>query len=85
MNELDLYKFVTLNELQFSCRKIDGKREVYLEMPFYLLEDFAKLYWVNDECEEPINVQLSDEQISIDMHKLCEQDVLKRVFGEEMK
>ncbi len=67
MTDLELYKFVTKNKLEWHYA--DG--EVILFLPFYLLAEFATAtlsFWEDD----PRRVVMRPDSIALDMGEVCD-------------
>lgn len=68
MTELDLYKFITENELEIDWR---GK-ELVVWIPFYYLKDFTDMVGYSYFSEGGIDVNLQSDYIALDIADLCE-------------
>jgi len=72
MSELDLYKFINKNKVEWHWSN-DGT-EVYAFISTYLIDDFYKLF--NRNCglfeEEGLECYLKDGYFAIKMLEICE-------------
>lgn len=87
MTELDLYKFLNENKLEYNVlevaesskcfsgythNKFDEKLEIWMFVPFYLLEDFNKILGFRITDEEGLNVVFKDGYICFNMVEICD-------------
>ena len=81
MTELELYKFVVENNLEYHWHDED----VILFINFYLLDDFTKLLGFSILDEEGIICHLKEGYICIWMFSICENfDIeLKNIFKKD--
>jgi hypothetical protein len=75
MTELDLYKFITDNEVEWHRHDRDGEDDVIIMPYIFHLEEFTKLFNVN---EEGVDIKLMNGYVCIWMKDLCEY------YGVEM-
>ena len=81
MTELELYKFINDNDIEYHWHEDD----VILFVNFYLLNDFTKLLGYNMLDEEGIICHLKESYIAIWMFSICEHFdiVLGNIFKKE--
>lgn len=73
MTELQLYKFVNDNNLEYHWYEHEGRQDVILFIPHYALDKFTSLIKHNLE-EEGMEVTLKDCYICVWMYDLCENN-----------
>lgn len=81
MTELDLYKFVRKNKLEYHWYDND----VLLLIPFYLLEDFNKMIGYHYFDEDGIQCVMRYDYCCFEMKSICEYfDIdIKNIFEKE--
>ncbi len=75
MTELELYKFINDNEIEYHWHDED----VIIFINFYLLDEFAKLLGYGMFDEEGITCVLKDKYICIWMYSICENSDIELI------
>src|ERR1044071_6126440 len=86
MTELDLYKFITDNEVEYHWHDHNDKGDVICLISFYELKDFCKMVEpIAMTDSEGIKCNLQDDCIAIWMLDICEYYGIdmENVFKEE--
>jgi len=72
MTELELYKFVTKNNIEFnSVYDSYSDHIVWMFIPFHLLDDFNKLLGVNITDDEGIDVVFKNGYLCFELNYIC--------------
>ena len=72
MKELELYKFINDNNVEWHWVNNEGADDVIILPNFYLLEDFMKLQSIVYLSEDGIPCFLKDGYIGMFMADICE-------------
>ncbi len=75
MTELDLYKFITDNAIEWHRHDRNGNDDVIIFPYIFQLEEFSKLF---KNYDEGLDIKLMDGYVCIWMRDLCEY------YGVEM-
>lgn len=71
MTELDLYKFITENDLEYRWQDNKGEEDLLIWIPFYLLEDFTKMINLDYIGESYLDVVLQSNAICLFLSTVC--------------
>ncbi len=85
MTELELYKFINNNDIEWHYHNNDGDDDVIFFINFYQFNDFVKLFESSFFDEEGYDVTMKDGYFAIWARYICEYYgiVLKNVFPPE--
>ncbi|TVM01524.1 MAG: hypothetical protein CV087_10755 [Candidatus Brocadia sp. WS118] len=73
MNALDLYKFVTENNLEYNRLEYDsGEVEVLLFVEYYNISDFASLLGAGAFDDSGIECHMKDGYMVFEMNGICD-------------
>lgn len=84
MNDLDLYKYINNNNIEWHKRDNNGEKDVVIFPYTFQVEDFVKLV-KNYDSDEGIECRLMGTYFAIWMKDLCEYygiDIDKVFVGE---
>ena len=70
MNTLDLYKFVSKNDIEYNYSH--DKEEVYLFVNYYLLSEFNQLLGYHITSEDILRCVMKSGYIGFEMSTICE-------------
>lgn len=84
MTELELYKYITENKIEYHWFKKDGEKDVWLCIPFNELEEFRDLLTLGLFDDEGLEVHMKDYYVVVTMNYICDYyDIeITNVFGE---
>ena len=85
MTELDLYRFIVGNNIEWHWNNNEGTQDVIIFPSIYELEEFQKLLTEHDFDDNGISCTMKKGYLAIWMKDLCEaHDIkLERVFPKE--
>lgn len=78
MTELDLYKFITDNEVEWHRHDNEGEEDIIIMPYIFHLEEFSEITKDYDRDGQGLDIKLMNGYVCIWMKDLCEY------FGVEM-
>lgn len=86
MTELELYKFINDNDIEWHKANNDGTPDIIIFPYIFQIEDFSKLLGSNDFDDGGIELRMMSGYFAIWMKDLCDNydiDMNKVFVGEE--